>query len=92
DGGAPMSPEIARKVIELFREVRPPAPQAHTLTPQEVRLLGLLSAGHSYQNAAGQLGITINTVRNYVRSIYDKLHVHTKSEAVAKALKQGILR
>jgi DNA-binding NarL/FixJ family response regulator len=91
-GGAPMSPEIARQVVDLFRKLRPPPAQAHALTPQEVRLLGLLSAGHSYQNAAGQLSITINTVRNYVRSIYDKLHVHTKSEAVAKALKQGILR
>ena len=49
-------------------------------------------AGHSYLNAAGQLDISINTVRNHVRSIYDKLHVHTKSEAVAKALKAGILR
>jgi DNA-binding NarL/FixJ family response regulator len=91
-GGAPMSPEIARKVVVLFRQLRPaPAPE-HRLTPQELRLLALLADGHSYQNAAAQLDISINTVRNHVRSIYDKLHVHTKSEAVAKALKQGILR
>jgi DNA-binding NarL/FixJ family response regulator len=90
-GGAPMSPEIARKVVQRFREVRPAPPPVHALTAQEVRLLGLLADGHSYQNAAAQLDISINTVRNYVRSIYDKLHVHTKSEAVSKAMKQGIL-
>ncbi|HEY5948779.1 MAG TPA: response regulator transcription factor [Kofleriaceae bacterium] len=90
-GGAPMSPEIARQVVSKFHRVRSPRGDAPALTPQEVRLLALLADGHSYQNAAGQLDITINTVRNYVRSIYDKLHVHTKSEAVAKALKQGIL-
>jgi DNA-binding NarL/FixJ family response regulator len=87
-----MSPEIARKVVSLFREVRPAPRETHSLTPQEVRLLGLLADGHSYQSAAGQLDISINTVRNHVRSIYDKLHVHSKSEAVARALKAGILR
>jgi DNA-binding NarL/FixJ family response regulator len=90
-GGAPMSPEIARKVVGLFRTLRP-AREDHGLTPREIELLGLLADGHSYQSAAGTLDITINTVRNHVRSIYDKLHVHTKSEAVAKALKAGILR
>jgi DNA-binding NarL/FixJ family response regulator len=90
-GGAPMSPEIARKVVLQFR--RPKAPKgAPLLTPQEVRLLALLADGHSYQNSAGQLDITINTIRNHVRSIYDKLHVHTKSEAVAKAMKQGLIK
>jgi DNA-binding NarL/FixJ family response regulator len=92
EGGAPMSPEVARNVIELFRRVRPKPAARHPLTPQEVKLLALLADGHSYQNAAGQLDISINTVRNHVRSIYDKLHVHTKSEAVAKALKHGIIR
>ncbi|MBL9020397.1 MAG: response regulator transcription factor [Myxococcales bacterium] len=91
-GGAPMSPEIASKVIQVFRQTRPPAQSDHGLTPKEIELLALLADGHSYLNAAHTLGITINTVRNHVRSIYDKLHVHTKSEAVAKALKHGILR
>jgi len=90
-GGSPISPEIARKVIALFRQARP-APADTTLTPQELRLLALLADGHSYLSAAGQLDISINTVRNHVRSIYEKLHVHSKSEAVAKALKQGLLR
>jgi DNA-binding NarL/FixJ family response regulator len=91
-GGSPMSPEIARKVIHLFRTMRPAAASAHGLTPQEVRLLALIADGHSYLNAAGQLDISINTVRNHVRSIYEKLQVHSKSEAVSKAIKHGILR
>jgi DNA-binding NarL/FixJ family response regulator len=90
-GGAPMSPEIARKVVNLFQKVRPQAPVEHDLTPQEVRLLRLLSEGYGYEAAAGVLHISVNTVRNYIRSVYEKLHVHSKSEAVTKALKAGIL-
>lgn len=91
EGGSPMSPEIARKVIQLFRDVGPPAHPDHDLTPQEVRLLKLLADGSSYQAAADHLGISINTVRNYVRSIYEKLHVNSKSAAVSKALKRRII-
>ncbi len=91
DGGAPMSPEIARKVIELFQRTRPAERLKHDLTPHEVRLLGLLSRGHSYERAAEEFGISVNTLRNYIRSIYQKLHVHSKSEAVSKALRGGIL-
>src|SRR5260370_266606 len=91
-GGAPMSPEIARKVITLFRSMPPAEKQDQPLTPQEVRLLGLLAEGYSYQSAAGQLDITANTIRNHIRSIYDKLHVHSKSEAVSKALRNRIIR
>lgn len=90
-GGAPMSPEVARKVLAAFRQLRS-ASNDHGLTPKERELLALIADGHSYLNAAHTLDISINTVRNHVRSIYDKLHVHTKSEAVAKALKHGILR
>lgn len=91
DGGAPMSPEIARKVVTLFQNTRQPEKIEEQLTPQEVRLLQLLADGHSYQSAAGQLNISINTIRNYIRSIYDKLHVHSKNEAVSKALRSGII-
>jgi DNA-binding NarL/FixJ family response regulator len=91
DGGAPLSPEIAHKVVRLFRDLRPPTKAEHDLTYQEVRLLALLADGHSYQTAAAELKVSINTVRNYIRSIYDKLHVHSKSEAVSKALKAGII-
>lgn len=89
-GGAPISPEIATKVIRLFRQVQPPTNE-YNLTAQEVRLLSLLSEGRSYQAAADEMIISINTVRNYIRSIYDKLHVHSKSAAVSKALKAGLL-
>jgi len=91
EGGAPMSPEIARKVVTLFRATHEPADPEERPTPAEVRLLRLLAEGHSYQSAGSQLGITANTVRNYIRSIYAKLHVHSKSEAVAKALRRGLI-
>ena len=92
EGGAPMSPEIARKVITLFQQSGPPEKLDEPLTPQETRLLKLLSEGYSYQNSAGQLNISINTVRNYIRSIYEKLHVNTKSEAVSKALRHRLIQ
>ena len=92
EGGAPMSPEIARKVITLFQQTLPPEKLDEPLTPQETRLLKLLSEGYSYQNSAGQLNISINTVRNYIRSIYEKLHVNTKSEAVSKALRHRLIQ
>lgn len=91
NGGAPMSPEIARKVVRAFRDGLPVARPPHPLTPQEVRLLSLLAEGHSYGSASEQMFVSINTIRNYIRSIYDKLHVHSKSAAVGKALKSGII-
>ena len=91
DGGAPMSPEIARKVVELFRRNTPPVALDGALAPQEVHLLRLLAEGCSYQVAGHQLGITINTVRNYIRNVYEKLQVHTKSAAVSKAMRAGLL-
>jgi DNA-binding NarL/FixJ family response regulator len=91
EGGAPMSPEIARKVVELFQQTQLPPKIDEQLAPQEIRLLKLLSEGHSYQSAAELLQISINTVRNYIRSIYEKLHVHSKSEAVSKALRSHLI-
>jgi DNA-binding NarL/FixJ family response regulator len=91
EGGAPMSPEIARKVVTLFQKTGPPEKIEDDLTPQETRLLKLLAEGYSYQNAANQLNISINTVRNYIRSIYEKLHVNSKSEAVSKALRNRLI-
>jgi DNA-binding NarL/FixJ family response regulator len=91
-GGAPMSPEIARKVITLFREVRPPERVDYDLTPHETRLLKLLVEGHSYKTAAGELNVSVNTVSFHLKSIYEKLQVHSKSEAVAKALKNRLIK
>jgi DNA-binding NarL/FixJ family response regulator len=85
-GGAPMSPEVARRVIKLFREIRPPDRAEYHLTPHETRLLKLFVEGHNYKTAAAELKVSVNTVNFHVRSIYDKLQVHSRSEAVAKAL------
>src|SRR5215813_11889758 len=90
-GGAPMSPEVARRVITLFREVRPPERADYELTPHEIRLLGLLADGHNYKTAASQLRVSVNTIAFHVKNIYAKLHVHSKSEAVAKAFRNRIL-
>jgi DNA-binding NarL/FixJ family response regulator len=92
DGGSPMSPEVARKVVSLFREVRPAPPPEHDLTAHELRLLKLFAEGHSYKTAADLLGVTVNTVSFHMRRVYEKLHVHSKSEAIAKALRGGLLR
>jgi DNA-binding NarL/FixJ family response regulator len=85
-GGAPMSPEVARRVITLFRTIRPPERATYDLTPHETRLLKLFVEGHNYKTAAAELGVSVNTVNFHVRSIYAKLQVHSRSEAVAKAL------
>ena len=91
EGGSPMSPEVARRVISLFREIKPPQSD-YELTPHEVRLLRMLVEGHSYKTAAAELNVSVNTIKFHLRHIYDKLHVHTKSEAVAKALRHGLTR
>jgi DNA-binding NarL/FixJ family response regulator len=90
-GGAPMSPEVARRVIALFREIRPPERADYELTPHETRLLKLLAEGHNYKTAALELNVTVHTVSFHLRSIYDKLQVHTKTEAVAKALQNRLI-
>jgi len=92
EGGSPMSPEVARRVINLFREIKPPKEAAYELTPHEVRLLRMLVEGHSYKTAAAELHVSVNTIKFHLRHIYDKLQVHTKSEAVAKALRHGLTR
>ena len=92
DGGAPMSLEIARKVIALFRQLRPVDCDPADLSPHEMRILKLLADGHNYKTAAAKLGLSVNTISFHMRRIYEKLHVHTKSEAVAKALRARIVR
>ena len=90
-GGTPLSPEVAGHIVRRFRKTRSAARLEPLLTAQEVRLLRLLADGHSYQSASGGLGVTINTVRDHVRAIYEKLHVHSKSEAVSKALRRQLI-
>ncbi len=91
EGGSPMSPEIARRVIELFRGAPPPVKTDYELTPHETRILGLLVEGHNYKTAASELNVSVNTVAFHIKHIYEKLQVHSKSEAVAKALRSGLL-
>ena len=91
DGGAPMSPEIARRVIHLFTEIRPPERADYKLTPHEARLLKLLVEGYSYKSAATEVGVSVTTVAFHIRNIYDKLQVHSKSEAVAKAIRNRLV-
>lgn len=87
-----MSPEVARRVVELFRRVQPPPQADYRLTPHEVRILNLMVRGENYKTAAVKLDVSVNTISYHVRHIYDKLHAHSRSEAVAKALQSGILR
>lgn len=90
-GGAPMSPEVASRVIKLFREVRPPERVDYELTPHETRLLKLIVEGHNYTTAAEELRVSYNTIKFHMRHIYEKLQVHSKSEAVAKALQNRLV-
>ena len=91
DGGAPMSPEIARRVVTLFRQFRPRPRAACHLTPQETELLKLMVEGHHYKTAAQVMGISANTVSFHLKHIYEKLQVHSKTEAVAKALRERLV-
>jgi DNA-binding NarL/FixJ family response regulator len=91
-GGSPVSPEIAARVIALYRETRPALVEEHDLTPHEMRVLKLLVDGHNYKTAAVELSVSVNTISFHMRRIYDKLHVHTKADAVAKALRKQIVR
>ena len=90
-GGAPMSPEIARRVVALFRAYRPPSHASYHLTPQENELLKLLVDGHHKKTAAQAMDISINTVSFHLKNIYEKLQVHSKTEAVAKALRERLI-
>jgi DNA-binding NarL/FixJ family response regulator len=91
-GGVPMTPVIARKVMTMFRDFAP-APinvEAH-LTPREKEVLSALVDGLDYKQIADRLFISFDTVRNHLRHIYEKLQVHSKSEAVARALKRRLI-
>lgn len=90
-GGSPMSPEVARRVINIFRDIRPPEKAEYNLTPHETRLLKMLVEGHNYTTAAEVLNVTYSTVSFHMRNIYEKLQVHSKSEAVGKALRDKIV-
>jgi DNA-binding NarL/FixJ family response regulator len=91
-GGAPMSRQIARRVVQFFQEIdqqpasAPRAPEISALTEREQQVLASLAKGHLYKEIADLLHISFETVRTHVRSIYEKLHVHSRTEAVLKYL------
>ncbi|HSC27839.1 MAG TPA: response regulator transcription factor [Vicinamibacterales bacterium] len=92
DGGAPMSAEIARKVVTMFQSIGTPKKDEEPgLSLREFQVLKLLAEGHSYKTAANELSVSIDTLRFHVRNIYEKLHVHSKSEALLKAFRSGII-
>ena len=91
NGGAPMSPDVARRVVHLFRTFTPPTEVEYRLTEQERRILKMLVDGHHYKTAAYELGIAVSTVSFHLKNIYEKLQVHSKTEAVAKALREKII-
>jgi DNA-binding NarL/FixJ family response regulator len=90
-GGAPMSPEIARRVVQLFRTIQPPDRADYQLTPHETRILKMLVEGHNYKTAAAELSVTPSTINFHLRNIYEKLQVHSKTEAVVKALRNRLV-
>jgi DNA-binding NarL/FixJ family response regulator len=89
-GGSPMSSQIARKVVQVFRQTTEPPPHGETLTPREYEVLELLSQGYLYKEIAGALGVSYETVHSHVRRIYEKLHVQTRTQAVALHLTRGL--
>jgi DNA-binding NarL/FixJ family response regulator len=91
DGGAPMSPSIAARVVNLFRTFRPSEHADYHLTSQETELLKLLVEGHHKKTAAREMKISVHTVSFHLKNIYEKLQVHSKTEAVAKALREKLI-
>jgi DNA-binding NarL/FixJ family response regulator len=84
EGGAPMSMRIARKVVAFFNQLPGPAPEAERLSEREAQVLAALAKGLLYKEIGNQLKISENTVRTYIKRIYEKLHVNSRTEAVAK--------
>jgi DNA-binding NarL/FixJ family response regulator len=95
EGGAPMTPEVARKVLDAFARIEPPrsgeAVDEYQLTPREREILRRLADGLSKKEIAKDLKISVNTVSTHMQRVYEKLHVGTNTGAVAKALREGII-
>ncbi|MBS3946312.1 MAG: response regulator transcription factor [Melioribacter sp.] len=93
EGGAPMSSLIARQVITLFQQNvgQQNEDKDSLLSSREKEVLTSLAEGNNYQSIADKLFISVDTVRHHIRNIYRKLHVHSQSEAVAKAIRKGII-
>ena len=90
-GGAPMTPSVAKQVLKLFSQPFQNSVEMQSLTPREHDVLSLLVRGYSYKMAAGEMEIGIETLRYHIKNIYSKLHVNSKSEAVAKAIQNKLV-
>ncbi|NOT74307.1 MAG: response regulator transcription factor [Cyclobacteriaceae bacterium] len=88
DGGAPMSPSVARMVIDSMQNIQE---NPYQLTAREKEILTLLSQGNSYKLMASHLDISLDTVRTHIKKIYEKLHVHSQTEAVSKAIHEKLV-
>jgi DNA-binding NarL/FixJ family response regulator len=88
DGGAPMSMQIARKVVRFFQQPSPRPPTFEALTTREHEILAALATGKLYKEIGDQLGISLSTVRGHLHKIYAKLHVQSRTEAVVKYLRR----
>ena len=84
EGGSPMTSYIARKVVQSFYQAPPEGVQAEGLSPREREVLELLARGYYYKEITEVLGLSMSTVNTHVRHIYDKLHVHSRAQAIAK--------
>ncbi len=90
-GGSPMTPEIARKVLEYFNQPKVKQSEENALSDREIDILKCLVNGDSYKMIAANCFISMGTVRSHINNIYKKLHVNSKSEAVVKALKERLV-
>ena len=88
-GGSPMTMHIARKVVQSFQKTAPSTPATEALSDREQQVLDLLSQGLMYKEIADKLAISYETVHTYIRRIYEKLQVRTRTEAVAKFLRRS---
>jgi len=87
NGGAPMTPQLARRVVQFFSKPVAESSPLAKLTPAEREFLDQLANGYAYKEIADRMNISIDTVRSYVRTVYEKLHVHSRTEAVVKYLR-----
>lgn len=90
-GGAPMTSSIATQVLKMFSSIHSEKGEDYNLSDREKEVLSLLVNGYSYKMIASEMFIAIDTVRSHIKKIYEKLHVNSKSEAVAKAFKDKII-
>jgi DNA-binding NarL/FixJ family response regulator len=88
EGGSPMTPQLARRVVQFFSGPLQEDSPLSKLTPGEREFLDQLANGYTYKEIADRMSITIDTVRSYVRTVYEKLHVHSRTEAVVKYLRR----